>query len=134
MSRSAANCISASLPCCLSKGPPKQDYLDNYLTTFFRVRNFRNTSAMRVIFFWKCSKFNPDFKNAKKNPENLFFYFWDNIIWICCIKMSLLRREYFSSAMNVLTASLQILHMTKRDFFQLNCLHSYQQISQRHCR
>ena len=57
----------------LVKGPSKQDFLDNYLTTLFGVRNFGNTSAIRVIFVSKCSKFNVDFKNAKKKFRKTFF-------------------------------------------------------------
>ena len=38
----------------------------------------------------------------------------------------LLRREYLSSAVNVLTNSRKILHITKIDFFQLKFLHSDQ--------
>ena len=34
-----------------SKGLLKGDFLEISLTTFFDVRNFRKTSAMRVIFF-----------------------------------------------------------------------------------
>ena len=41
-------------------------------------------------------------------------------------KLSLLRREYLLSAVNVLINSLKILQRTKRDFFQLNYLHSDQ--------
>ena len=37
-----------------------------------------------------------------------------------------LRREYFSSAVNVLRTSLKILLITKRDLSQPNCLHSEQ--------
>ena len=37
-----------------------------------------------------------------------------------------IRREYLSSVVNVLTNSRKILHITKRDFFQLNFLHSDQ--------
>ena len=35
-------------------------------------------------------------------------------------KLSLLRREYFSSAVNVLTNSSKALRLTKTDFFILN--------------
>ena len=49
--------------------------------------------------------------------------FLDNSIWIGCIKLPLPRREYLSSAVNVLTKSPNIFHISKRDFFQLNCLH-----------
>ena len=41
-------------------------------------------------------------------------------------KLSLLRREYLLTAVNVLINSLKILQRTKRDFFQLNYLHSDQ--------
>ena len=34
--------------------------------------------------------------------------------------------EYLSSAVNVLTKTINILHVTKRDFFQLNYLPSDQ--------
>ena len=79
------------------------------------------------MFFWKSWKFNLDFKNAKKKKrweEN--FRFWDHCISIGCNNMFLLKREYLSSSGNVLTNSLKILHITKRDFFQLNYFHSDQ--------
>ena len=41
---------------------------------------------------------------------------------------SLLRREYLSSAVYVLTNSLNIFHSTNIDFFQLNYVDSDQQI------
>ena len=41
------------LPCCLSKGPQKREFLDIYFTTCFGVRNFGNTPALRVIFLLK---------------------------------------------------------------------------------
>ena len=47
------------------------------------------------------------------------FCFGDNSIWSGCVKLSLLRKEYLSSAVNVLTNSYKILHITKRDIFQL---------------
>ena len=58
----------------------------------------------------------------EKNKSKNFFYLCNNCIWIGCIKFSQLRREYFSSAENVLTITLKILHITKRDFTPLNCL------------
>ena len=67
-------------------------------------------------FFWKCSKFNVDFENGRKNLEK-GFCFWDNCVRICCVKLSLLRREYLSSAVNVLTNSYKALRLTKTDFF-----------------
>ena len=59
---------------------------------------------------------------------------WHNSIWIGCFKLPLLRREYLSSAVNVLTKSLQILHITETDYFHLNCLHSDHWIWKRVCR
>ena len=41
---------------------------------------------------------------------------------IGCVKLSLLRREYLSSAVDVLTNSYKALHLTKTDFFRLNYL------------
>ena len=40
--------------------------------------------------------------------------------------ISLLRRGYLPSGVNVLTKSLKILHSAKIHFFQLNYVHSYQ--------
>ena len=48
------------------------------------------------------------------------FFFWGNSIWIGWVKLSVLRREYLSSAVNVLTNRLKILHSTNIGFFQLN--------------
>ena len=52
----------------LVEGPLKLDFLDIYLTTLLGVRNFGNTSAVRMIFFFrKYSKLNLYFKNAGRN-------------------------------------------------------------------
>ena len=45
--------IRARLPCCFSQDPPKRDFLDIDLTTFFGVPNFGNTSAITVTDFLK---------------------------------------------------------------------------------
>ena len=50
------------------------------------------------------------------------FLFGDNCVRIGYVKLSLLRREYLSSAVNVLTNSYKALHLTKTDFFRLNYL------------
>ena len=118
-----SNRVLARLPRCLSRSPLKRDFLGIYLTTSLGVRYFRDTSAMRVIFFfWKGSKFDADMKNAQNSSENVFC-FWGKSIWIGCIKLSLLRREYLSSDVAVLTNSLKTLHVTKSDFFELNFRH-----------
>ena len=70
---------------------------------------------MKVIFFWKCSKFNLDSKNEEKNSEKNFGY-WDKCIWILCIHLSLLIREYLSLAVNVLRKGLKNINVYKSDF------------------
>ena len=52
--------------------------------------------------------------------QKKLFFFWDNCVRIGCVKLSLFRREYFSSAVNVLTNSYKALRLTKTDFFRLN--------------
>ena len=56
----------------------------------------------------------------KKNQKNVLC--GDNCVRIGCVKLSLLRREYLSSAVNVLTNSYKALRLTKTDFFRLNYL------------
>ena len=109
-------------PCYLLKGPLKWDFLDIYLTTFFGVHKFKNTSAMRVMFSLKMFKNESKFQKCKKKSKK-FFCFLDNCIWKCCNKLPLLRSEYFSSTVNCLTNSPKILHITQSYFFNLNCIH-----------
>ena len=78
-------------------------------------------------FFSKYSKFDGHFKKDEKNWEKVSFI-WDNCLWIGIVKLSLLRTGYWSSAANVLTSSPKILHVHKRDFFQVNWLGSDQGI------
>ena len=84
--------------------------------------SWKITSDVRVIIVWKCSKLNLNLENAKKNSEHVFD-FWDNCISKCGYKLSFLRREYMSSAVDGLTKSPKTLHITQRDIFILNCLH-----------
>ena len=58
-----------------------------------------------------------------KNREKVFCL-WDNCIWIGIVELSLWRTRYFLSAANMLRSSPKILHVNKRDFFQLNFLGS----------
>ena len=44
------------------------------------------------------------------------FCFWDNLIWIVCIQLSLLIREYLSSAVNLLRKGVKNFHVSKSDF------------------
>ena len=57
-----------------------------------------------------------NFKNDKKSSEKTFC-FWRNWIKIVCVKLSLLRREYLSMALNILKDTLKIFHIAKRNFF-----------------
>ena len=123
--RPDGNSVWAPLLCCLWKDLLKGHFLDIYLIIFLRVPNFRNTSAMRAIFCLKILKLNVNFRNSEKNWEKVFC-FWDNSIWIGCVKLSLLRREYLPSALSMLGKSLEILHITNRNFLKVNCLHSDQ--------
>ena len=70
---------------------------------------------MRVIFFWKCSKFNKDSKNAPNNSQKIFG-FREKCIWIVSIHLFLLIREYLSSAVNVLRKGLKNFDESKSDF------------------
>ena len=58
----------------------------------------------------------------QKEIEKKFFVFEDNCIRIGCVKLSLLGKEYLSTAFNVLKNSLNIFHITKRDLLEFNCL------------
>ena len=123
--RSHFNSLSTGLPCYLSKCPLKRAFLYIYLTTFFGVRQFKNTSPMRVIFFLKMFKIESTFQNYKKKKKKTekVSAFWDNCISICCYKLSVLRTEYLPSAANVLTKSPKILHITRRHCSHLKYLH-----------
>ena len=80
---------------------------------------------MSVILFWKYSIFNVDFENTLKNGENVFG-FWDNCMWMGCIKLSLFVRAHLSTTVVVLTNSLNLFFITKRDLLQLKCISSEQ--------
>ena len=66
--------VSARFPCYVLKGPLKRDILENFLSRFFGVRKFKNTSAMRVIVFLKIFKIESNFikKKKKKIKPKLF--------------------------------------------------------------
>ena len=54
-------------------------------------------------------------KPQKKNSEKVF-RFWDKSIWIVCIHLSLLIREYLSLAVNVWRKGLKNFYVSKSDF------------------
>ena len=45
------------------------------------------------------------------------FCFWEKFIWIVCIDLSLLLREYLSLAVNVLRKGLKNFHVSRSDFY-----------------
>ena len=107
------------MPYCLLEGPLKRDFSDIYLTTFSDYLSSKIQKLWRSVFVWNCLKFNLHFKNEAKVSEN-FFSFSNKSIWIGIVKFSLLKTGYFSSAANVLASSTKILHVNKRDLFQIN--------------
>ena len=52
----------------------------------------------------------------QKEIQKKFFCFWDKCIRVGCVKFPLVRREYLSSAVNILTNSLKIFYVFKRNF------------------
>ena len=70
---------------------------------------------MRVLFFLQMLKILYRFQKCKKKLRKAF-YFFDNWVWIGCVKLSLLR-EYLSPAVNAGTTGSKIFHISKRDVF-----------------
>ena len=66
-------------------------------------------------------KFDVHLKNLQKNRETLFC-FWKKCIWFGCFKLSLLRRGYLSSPVNVWRNSFKVFRVINRESFQLNYL------------
>ena len=97
----------------------KRHILEICLTASFAVCNFRNTKAMRGIFFLKIIKINLDIKNLEKTCEK-FFVLYIFCIWIHCVKLSLLRRESVSSAVNVLKSVLGFCLLLRETFSNSN--------------
>ena len=106
------------LPCSLSKGLLKRDFLGIYLITFLESVISETQNLWALSFFSKRSKFQIDLKNGPK-IEKKFFFFCDNCIWIAIIKLFLWRTRYISSPANVLTSSPKIFPVNKGDLFQL---------------
>ena len=52
----------------------------------------------------------------QKKLQKKIFCFWDKSIWIVCIHLSLLLREYLSLAVNVLRKGLKNFHVSLSDF------------------
>ena len=75
-----------------------------------------------VIFFFKMFKIWSRFQKCTTKLRKILFllYEW---IWIGCLKLSLLKSVFLPSAVSVSTNSPNILHITKKDLFQLNLIH-----------
>ena len=52
----------------------------------------------------------------QKKLQKKMFCFWDKSIWIVCIHLSLLLREYLSLAVNVLRKGLKNFYVSKSYF------------------
>ena len=113
----------ARLPYCLSNHPLKRDFLNIYLTTFSESVTSKIQNLWGSSFDSKLLKFILDFKSTEKNFKK-YFCFLCNWIWIGITQFFLLRTGHFSSVANVLPSSPKILHVNRRDFFQLNFLRS----------
>ena len=109
------------------EGSSETGLFRHFCNYVFVVCKFRNTKAVRVIFFWKYLKFMLDLKNAPKKWEKVFS-FWDNCIRIGIVQFSLSRAGYFSPVAKVWTSSRKICHVNKRDFFEYNFVASHQWI------
>ena len=104
--------------------PSSETWLFKHLSDYvFGVRNFKNTKSIGSSFDSKLLKFILDFKSTEKNFKK-YFCFLCNWIWIGITQFFLLRTGHFSSVANVLPSSPKILHVNRRDFFQLNFLRS----------
>ena len=109
----------------LFEGPSETGLFRQLSSHVFRTAEVQKYISDVGHLFLKMFKIEFKFRKRKKKFKKCFC-FWDNCIWTSCNKLSLLRREYLSSAVSVLGKSPNILHITERDFLQLNCLHSDQ--------
>ena len=55
-------------------------------------------------------------RQPQKKLQKKMFCFWDKSIWIVCIHLSLLVREYLSLAVNVSRKGLKNFHVSMSDF------------------
>ena len=116
----------------LVEGSSEIGLFKHYLTTFSESVISEIQKLWGSYFFSKYSKFDLNSRNAGKIWEKVFC-FWDNCIWIGIVKLSLLRRGYFSLVGNVLKSGPKIWDVNNWSFFQLNWLESDQWIGQRCC-
>ena len=60
--------------------------------------------------------------------QKMSFVFWGNGASSYCVKISMFRREYLSSVVNMLTKSVKILDRTIEDFVQLHLAKLHEKI------
>ena len=66
-------------------------------------------------------------ETQEKNREKVVC-FLDNGASSCFVKLSMFRREYLPSVVNVVTNGVKISDQTKADFVQLNLVRIYEKI------
>ena len=97
--------------------------------TFLWARLSQST-IFEIYKLWGSSFFqnvrNLIYISKRQKNIRIVFSFLDICIWIGRVNLSLLGREYLSLVVNVLTNSRKIFCIAKRDFFQLNSIHSDQ--------
>ena len=109
-------------------------FLSNGTIYTFRWSRFRSLYFGKYKFYEGHHFFFQNISNLlyiskmEQKIQKKFFFFWYNCIWIGIVKLSLLRRGYFSSAANVLTRSTKILYVNNRYFFLVNWVGSDQWI------
>ena len=123
---------SSNFTMLLIEGSSETRFFRHLSDHVFGVRNFGNTKSLRDIFCSKIFKTHCTFQKCSKKLRK-YFYFWDNCILICIVILPLLTTGYFSSAANVLRSCPKVLHVNKRDIFQLNWLWSFQWLWQMYC-
>ena len=85
-------------------------------------------------FLKNYSKFFVDSWNDAKNSENNF-WFWDNCIWIGCVRHSVLLRGNTCHRVSImLTNSLKISDTTKTQFFELIFFQRHAKMGQKYWR
>ena len=82
-------------------------FLESGLTKSLTVCNFPNKVGMKIIFFYKCSKFNDVSKNDTTKSEEILS-FQDHCIWIGVTKFLYCGTRFFSLPVNMLPSNRKI--------------------------
>ena len=84
--------VSDPLTCWLSISVLIRNFSGIEITPPFVVYNFRENKLPRLILLFKVFQILCRFRKRRKNLRKPF-WFWDNCIWIGCVKHWLLLRE-----------------------------------------